>query len=115
MWAIEFIIRKLAVFITFGNSSGGEQCFRAVLQPAIAADHAAVLARKLPSGSTTDGANFSGNFHHRLSPMCANVQVLRKRWKETLCVHPVELSDSLWTIEENARPRASFANFGESL
>src|SRR5947207_15555072 len=69
--ALEFKIRKLAVLVSLGHARRCEQSVSAHFQAAFAAHDSALSSGRLPSTSTTDGANFGGNFHHLLFiPLC---------------------------------------------
>src|SRR5438046_1416807 len=71
MGALEFKIRKLAVLVSPGHARRCEQSVSAHFQAAFAAHNSALSSDGLPSTSTTDGANFSGNFYHGLYiPLC---------------------------------------------
>src|SRR5258708_16831089 len=64
------------MFVSLGDSGGGEQGLSAELRPALAAGYAVVGARRLPSTSSTHRANFSGSFHKLLLlPMCTAKRV----------------------------------------
>ena len=51
------------MFVALRDSGGGQQGLSPELQSALAAGYAVVRARRLPSTSTTQGANFSGSLH----------------------------------------------------
>jgi hypothetical protein len=101
MRAFELEVRKFTMFIALGNSSRGEQRLATHFHPAVATDDSAVRTGELPSTSTTDGTNFSGNLHHGVSlSMCTLRRASRKCLGWKLCAHPVELWDGLWRTEE---------------
>jgi hypothetical protein len=64
VWAFELKVREFAMLVTLRNSRGAKQRLSAQFLPAIATHHAAVGAGRLPSTTTTNGTNLSGDSHH---------------------------------------------------
>jgi len=112
MRTFELEVRKLTMFVSFGNARGSQQGVGPRLCPAITTRHTAFSTGELPSTSTTNRTNFSGNLHHLVSvSLCTVRLVLRKcpEWK--LCAQPVELWDDLWTTEKVSRWAAKIPHF----
>src|SRR5215467_10494585 len=87
MGPVELEVRQLTMLVALRNSRGGEQGIGSQLCSAVAAHNATVRPCRFPTTSTTDGANFSGNFHHGLFFQCAPCRTLRASTENGSSVH----------------------------